>query len=280
MKLVSPGDIVFSFKNTVIPAVGIIGSNGYEALKPDEFDSTAQNWDKVGWKVDVNYHDLSSNIRPKNIINELKAYLPEKYSPLTIDGNGLQSVYLAEVPQKMADVLISHMSDEERTFLASADKVLLDNDDVKDMAEEEVTKKIIASKMIDNTEKDALIKARRGQGIFKMNLMQYENRCRITKVNNPKHLIASHIKPWRYCETNEERLDGENGLLLTPSVDHLFDKGYLTFDDKSNLLISRTADGASLKQMGINVEEIINVGDFTAKQKIYLAYHRDNIFKR
>ena len=41
-----------------------------------------------------------------------------------------------------------------------------------------------------------------------------------------EHLVASHTKPWR-DSTNEERLDGENGLLLTPTIDHLFDKGFI-----------------------------------------------------
>ena len=52
--------------------------------------------------------------------------------------------------------------------------------------------------------------------------MQMEERCRITHVNNPVHLVASHCKPWR-DSNNQERLNGDNGLLLTPSIDHLFD---------------------------------------------------------
>ena len=51
-----------------------------------------------------------------------------------------------------------------------------------------------------------------------------ERACRITQVNRPEHLIESHCKPWRDCESNDERLDGENGLLLTPTVDYLFER--------------------------------------------------------
>jgi putative restriction endonuclease len=54
------------------------------------------------------------------------------------------------------------------------------------------------------------------------------------------NFFASHIKPW--CEsTNEERLNGENGLLLTPSIDHLFDRGFISFEDNGELLISDVA---------------------------------------
>jgi putative restriction endonuclease len=58
-----------------------------------------------------------------------------------------------------------------------------------------------------------------GQGKFRERVSMIERACRITQVNRPEHLIASHCKPWRDCESNDERLDGENGLLLTPTVE-------------------------------------------------------------
>jgi HNH endonuclease len=72
---------------------------------------------------------------------------------------------------------------------------------------------------IADTEREALIIARCGQGLSKERVMLIEKRCRITRVSNPIHLRASHCKPWR-DSNNEERLNGENGLLLTPSIDH------------------------------------------------------------
>ncbi len=73
------------------------------------------------------------------------------------------------------------------------------------------------------TEKRQIILARRGQGKFRERVSRIEHACRITGVNRPEHLIASHCKPWRDCESHDERLDGENGLLLTPTVDHPHD---------------------------------------------------------
>ena len=81
------------------------------------------------------------------------------------------------------------------------------------------------------TEKRQVILARRGQGKFRERVSMIERACRITQVNRPEHLIASHCKPWRDCESNDERLDGENGLLLTPTVDHLFDRGFISFEN-------------------------------------------------
>jgi hypothetical protein len=74
---------------------------------------------------------------------------------------------------------------------------------------------------------------------------------RITGVENPVHLVASHCKPWR-DSTNDERLNGGNGLLLTPSIDHLFDRGFIGFEDNGKLIISPVAHRPSLQRMGID----------------------------
>ena len=79
-----------------------------------------------------------------------------------------------------------------------------------------------------------------------------ETHCRVTGVNRPEHLIASHCKPWRDSD-NAERLDGENGLLLTPSIDHLFDRGFISFENNGELLVSRVAHEVSLRKMGVPV---------------------------
>jgi len=93
-------------------------------------------------------------------------------------------------------------------------------------------------------------------------------------VEKETHLIASHCKPWR-DSTNEERLDGENGLLLTPSIDHLFDRGFIGFEDSGRLIISPVAHRPSLQKMGVDTEQAVNVGDFSAGQKTFLDYHRN-----
>jgi hypothetical protein len=83
--------------------------------------------------------------------------------------------------------------------------------------------KIETDPTLPETDRQAIVNARRGQGLFKQRVTVIERRCRVTLVENPLHLIASHCKPWRDA-TNEERLDGENGLLLTPSIDHLLER--------------------------------------------------------
>jgi putative restriction endonuclease len=104
-----------------------------------------------------------------------------------------------------------------------------------------------------------------------------EHRCRVTGVDRPEHLRASHCKPWRDSD-NAERLDGENGLLLTPSIDHLFDRGFISFRDDGRLLVSPVAHQASLAKMGVPVDREVEVGGFTAGQAKYLEFHRDQVW--
>jgi putative restriction endonuclease len=124
--------------------------------------------------------------------------------------------------------------------------------------------------------KAVLIQARRGQGIFPSNVQRNENHCRITKVNRLQHLIASHCKPWR-DSTNDERLDGENGLLLTPTIDHLFDKGFISFEGSGRLIISPVAHRPSLLKMGIDIDHSVYVGTFSEGQCRFLEYHQENV---
>jgi hypothetical protein len=103
-----------------------------------------------------------------------------------------------------------------------------------------------------------------------------EAKCRITGVESPVHLVASHCKPWR-DSTNEERLNGENGLLLTPSIDHLFDRGFIGFENNGALIISPVAHRPSLQRMGIDTTKAVNVGAFTSGQKQFLDFHRNAV---
>jgi putative restriction endonuclease len=86
------------------------------------------------------------------------------------------------------------------------------------------------------------------------------------------------VKPWR-DSSNEERLDGENGLLLTPTIDHLFDKGFISFEDKGALIVSPVADPASLAKMGLNPSKGLNVGAFSESQRRFLDFHRENVLR-
>ena len=140
-------------------------------------------------------------------------------------------------------------------------------------------RKIEQEAELPETDREAIIRARRGQGLFKQRVLQIEDKCRITGVTNRVQLVASHCKPWR-DSNNEERLDGENGLLLTPSIDHLFDRGFIGFEDSGSLIVSPVAHKESLRRMGIETERLVNVGGFSEGQRKFLDFHRNAVLLR
>ena len=100
----------------------------------------------------------------------------------------------------------------------------------------------------------------------------------VTKSPAAISVRASHTKP-RRDSTNDERLDGENGLLLTPTIGHLFDKEFISLENKGDLIVSPVADKPSLLKMGIRPEGKLNVGVFSERQRLFLEYHRENVVR-
>jgi hypothetical protein len=208
--------------------------------------------------------------------------LPSKYSPLLADGRGVQSVYLTELPELLA-LQLAHLVGTEVEAIARRESVAgLDPSDAEALHpelilwEEHLRRRIEEDASIPASDREALVIARRGQGLFRQRVQLLEHRCRITGVDRPEHLRASHCKPWR-DSSNEERLDGENGLLLTPSIDHLFDRGFVSFRGDGRLLVSPVAHKLSLERMGVPTDRVVHVGNFNEGQARYLEFHRDQV---
>lgn len=284
MREVAPGDLVFSFSDTFIRAIGVVQGHCYECPKPAEFGSAGRNWNAIGWRVDVRFTELANRFRPMDHMEALAPLLPAKYSPLRPNGYGNQAVYLAELPAAMADAIGALTGAEFPQFLAVARTVATDeksratSDDSEIRAwKDHIVSVIEHDVVLVETERQSLIMARRGQGLFRERVAKIERACRITGVDRPTHLIASHAKPWR-DSSHQERLDGENGLLLTPSIDHLFDRGFISFEGNGQLLISPVAHKTSLQRMGIQTEQVVNVGGFSFGQRQFLEFHRERVF--
>lgn len=280
MREVSPGDVVFSFSDTFIKAIGIAVSHAYEAPKPREFGQAGAYWDNIGWRVDVRFAELRGPIRPIEHMAQLGPLLPDRYAPLQRNGGGLQGVYLTQLPDDFAATLADLIGREARTIIEMRR--------IADQAETSVAvglaeweahqmEEVIADRTLPETTRQAVVLARRGQGLFKQNVRRIEARCRVTGVDQVEHLRASHCKPWRDAD-NAERLDGENGLLLTPDVDHLFDRGFISFEDSGAVLVSPVVHRESLRRMGLEDALQRNVGGFSEGQRAYLAFHRDSVF--
>lgn len=185
MREVSPGDIIFSFVDTFVGAIGVAQSYCWESPKPGEFGRAGDYWENAGWKVRVHFTSLLHRVRPKDHMDVLRPVLPARYSPLQANGNGVQSIYLTEISTDFAEVLAGLIGAEAQPFMAAVPVgTPIQTSDDLDFWEHRIESTIDADTSIADTEKEAIIRARRGQGLFKDRVMAIENRCRITGVEN------------------------------------------------------------------------------------------------
>lgn len=266
---ISPGDLVFSFKDTFISAIGVVQRSAQTMAKPD-FGSHGENWSDIGWYVETEFVEIAARIKPSELMDFIKPLLPEKYSPIQPENGKGNQIYLTEISPRFADLLIQ--LSRENVNVIEEELAPLTDSDMDDAIEYE----ILAKGIQGDLEKVQITKARRGQGIFKTNVRFIERSCRLTGVSNIKHLRASHIKPWK-DSTDQEKIDGNNGLLLSPHIDHLFDRGFITFHNNGNLAISKELNPIILDQWSLSTIE--NVGSFNQKQSNFLEFHRDVVFK-
>lgn len=130
---------------------------------------------------------------------------------------------------------------------------------------------------IPETERTAIVQSRVGQGQFRKQLMdKYHESCVITGINHPKLLVASHIKPWA-ASNNQERLQVDNGLLLSATYDRLFDAGLITFDKTGKIYLSSFIGVENEKKLHLQTGNQYPLL-VTNKMEYFLEYHADVIF--
>ncbi|MFI4971042.1 MAG: HNH endonuclease [Hyphomicrobiales bacterium] len=267
-----PGDCVFSYFQGAIRAVGVVMSEARSCARPD-FGLANQFWDSDGWLVDVEFEVLEDAFDPKAMLDAYLLHGPSSHGPINSVGRANME-YLYALPLALGFVYLGEMSldlNEVRAEGISERSLELKEDLV-----DEEDRRIRNRRDLGPTEIRALTLARRGQGFFRKEVAYIERGCRLTGVTERRHLRASHIKPWR--ESNDtERLDGSNGLLLSPHVDHLFNDGYLSFRRDGRVLRSPQLHEEVVGQWTLDLN--MNVGTFTRRQENFLEYHRDVLFK-
>ena len=136
--------------------------------------------------------------------------------------------------------------------------------------------KEISSLNIDGASKKAVVNVRVNQGRFRDFLIKRYKKCCLCGVENHALLTASHIKPWAESESKEQ-LDINNGFLMCPNHDKLFDKGYITFDDDGKIIISDKL--TENDRVFLNVNGGMHI-ELTESNKKYLKFHREKVFNR
>ncbi len=130
-----------------------------------------------------------------------------------------------------------------------------------------------------STEAERVVVQRVGQDLFRAALLDYwQGRCCVTGLAVPELLRASHIKPWAACQTDNERLDVFNGLLLAPHIDALFDGGWISFSDDGLVLISEALSADAAARLGVRSDCMVE--GLQPGHKQYLAHHRQHELRR
>ena len=132
--------------------------------------------------------------------------------------------------------------------------------------------------MPKSTEIERLVIQRVGQSIFRDGLISYwQGQCPLTGITDLGLLRASHIKPWKDCESDEQRLDVHNGLLLSALWDAAFDGGSVTFSEGGDPIFSdQLSDTAVGALRGSMIRSSIQL---TKAHLVQLSWHGEFVFK-
>lgn len=127
----------------------------------------------------------------------------------------------------------------------------------------------------NETERKGLVTSRVGQGAYRKSvLFRWDFKCAITSYSKKEILIASHIVPWKES-TNDERLDVDNGILLSPTYDALFDQRLISFENNGKIILSDSLLKTNYETIGVSGKESIK--KLSSGNQYYLERHRQNL---
>lgn len=256
MTKLKPNDIIFNFRKGFLLGYCIIESEYFLAPQPDEFNVDVK-WENEGYMVHAKYFMFNAPLEVDSIYENVKQYLPTKYSPLNKTGNPpkirANQGYLYESNINIAKVIF----DLANTRFKESDKGKDETNETK------------------QTTRTGLVTSRVGQGEYRQKLLRrWEFKCAVNRSSIKEILIASHIVPWRDSD-NKERLDVNNGLLLSPNYDALFDRYLISFDDNGKIILSKSLDKNQYSNLGVTgTEKIENLTPGNIK---YLKRHREKL---
>lgn len=260
---VKSGDVIICHSNKHVVYLAQATSNAYPHQRPDT--RTYDKWKPEGFKIDVDLIVLSQPINNA----EFKDEIIDRFNSLCVPKlfNSRRQVgenYMVSIPEAVADLVLSAVGE-------AASKIKRLNLNSEGAAKKKKRKR----KADVEREKQTIVNARVGQGQFRRDVLDiWSNTCPVTNISTPGLLIASHIVSWA-LSNDEEKIDGYNGLPLSPNADKLFDKGLISFSDSGQLLVSPSLAISTLNALGIN--EQTKIEGLTKEHTYYLGRHR-NIF--
>ncbi|WP_175911298.1 HNH endonuclease signature motif containing protein [Burkholderia sp. BCC1640] len=249
---VKAGDLIFCCHSQRISHIARAVKDSYLAPRPPS--RSFSEWNASGHRVDVELTELKTPVFRDEVSGEFISRFDHRTSPPLFTSAGtLKQIYMARLPQ-------------------DAGTYLLESSQMIERFEEALVTDGGNGKKVSKTTRDAIVKARVGQGKFRTDLLKrWNNQCSLTGLANTDLLVASHIHAWS-LSTNDERIDPDNGLLLAPHIDRLFDKGLISFDQGGGLLIGPNLSERDQQLLGL--DRYTSLRSLTRGNRIFLARHR------
>lgn len=250
---VRQGDIIFCCYDQRISFLAIADGNSYTEERP--MSRSFGEWDAVGNRVDVQIVELDRKVHRDEISSEFIARFNNRSMPSLFSNQAkLNQIYMAHLPADAGMYLLEAVNQTSRCEDAFIETGTLE------------------PSKISATVREALVMARIGQGKFRADLInRWGGRCALTGLQNVNLMVASHINSWALSD-NIERLDVENGLLLAPHIDRLFDQGLISFSDNGALRISPTLNGEDRVIFGL--DRFTKIDALSKRNRTYLVRHR------
>ncbi len=301
MPRVRPGDVIFVFRQMYVTALGVATSVGYSAERP-EHGFEFNDWNRDGWRVDVDLHVLKRQIRPRDHMDLLAPLLPLKYSPIRPNGDGLQGVYLASVPSPMASALggligsefqvitgtsvpaVSSEVQAETTIHATPQQVSplsppsrlpieapIRNDPPPDTFE-----------LFGDLDVARIAVGRAEQGVLRNLLIQgtRSTDCSLCGMHYPvEFLVAAHIKRRADCSDDEKRdIPAVAMLACRFGCDELYERGFISVASNGDILVTTTSKMTD--DLKIRLDEFVGLQCtvLNSTNEPYFKWHRENVF--
>lgn len=262
MNEVKYGDRIFHYLKGEIVAVSVAVSDCEEGKKPEYINSFEQGVD-IGFIVKLRYFRLEYPLSIRKHFSEIKGFLPLRYSPFQQNGSGNLG-YLYPCNEELTIKILDLISEENLTEIRD-----YKFDSLGDSKQNQLLG------IVKETEAEAKRKIRIGQEKFKKILVQlWNHKCALCDVKIAALLRASHAKPWRDC-SDKERLNPYNGILLCCNHDALFDRGFISFDEKGKICISKQIPKEQFLVYGIKTDSQISC---YPENIIFFNWHRKHIF--
>ncbi|AXY76819.1 HNH endonuclease [Paraflavitalea soli] len=171
--------------------------------------------------------------------------------------------------------------DNKAELLFESERILAEKEQIA--IESKYAEALQGTEYLKGEDKRREVKTRVNQNVFRQIVMvNYASKCAITGIDIPDLLVASHIVPW--SKNEQERLNPENGICLSPLYDRAYDKGYIAINEHFEIIISTAIkEKHSLeyhaKHFAILTGTRINLPQKYHPKKEFLQYHMDTIFR-